>query len=64
MANYSAQLSDDVIRILTEARVCVITFAPHKVQVFQVLDLALFAVLSGVRGMTCHSMTMMRGSNA
>jgi hypothetical protein len=37
--------SDDVIRILTEARVCVISFAPHTTQVFHVLDLTLFGVL-------------------
>jgi hypothetical protein len=29
MAHYSAEVSDDVIRLLTEARVRVITFAPH-----------------------------------
>jgi hypothetical protein len=34
-----------VIRIFTEARVRIITFAPHTTQVFQVLDLALFGVL-------------------
>jgi hypothetical protein len=45
MAHYSADVSDDVIHILTEARVCVITFAPHTTQIFQVLDLTLFGVL-------------------
>jgi hypothetical protein len=45
MAHCSADVSDDVIRILTEARVCVIAFAPHTTQVFQVLVLPLFGVL-------------------
>jgi hypothetical protein len=34
-----------MIRILSEARVSVITFAPHTTHVFQVLDLTLFGVL-------------------
>jgi hypothetical protein len=34
-----------VIRLLTEARVRVITYAPHTTQIFQVLDVRLFGVL-------------------
>jgi hypothetical protein len=45
MAPCSAEVSDDLIRILTEARVRVITSAPHTTQVLQVLDLTLFGVL-------------------
>jgi hypothetical protein len=45
MPHCSADVSDDVIRIVTEPRVRVITFAPHTTQVFQVLDLTLFSVL-------------------
>jgi hypothetical protein len=45
MVHCSDDVSDDVIRILTEARVRVITFEPHTTQVFQVLDLTLFGVL-------------------
>jgi hypothetical protein len=45
MGNCSAHVSDDVIRILTEARVRVIVFASHTSQVCQVLDLTLFGVL-------------------
>jgi hypothetical protein len=45
MAHYSADVSDDVIHILTEARVRVITFPPPTTQVFQILDLTLFSVL-------------------
>jgi hypothetical protein len=41
----SADVSDDVIRILTEVRVRVITFAPHTTKLFQVLDLTVFGVL-------------------
>jgi hypothetical protein len=45
MDDCSIDVSDDVIRILTEARVRVIAFAPHTSHVFQVLDLTLFGVL-------------------
>jgi hypothetical protein len=45
MAHCSADISDDVIRILIEARVRVITFAPRTTQVFQVFDLTLFGIL-------------------
>jgi hypothetical protein len=45
MDHCSAHVSDDVIRILTEANVRVIIFAPHATQIFQVLDLTLFDVL-------------------
>jgi hypothetical protein len=45
MDNCSAHVNDDVIRILTEAGVRVITFALHTTQIFQVLDLTLFHVL-------------------
>jgi hypothetical protein len=41
----SAHASDDVIRILTEAKVRVVTFAPHTTQVFQVFDATLFGAL-------------------
>jgi hypothetical protein len=46
MDSVSPDISDDVIRILIEARGCVISFAPHTTQVLQVLDLTLFAVLN------------------
>jgi hypothetical protein len=45
MVHCSAHVTDDVIRILTEARVRVITFVSHTTQVFQVFDLTLFGVL-------------------
>jgi hypothetical protein len=45
MTHCSAHVSDDVIRTLTEARVPVITFAPHAPQVFQGLHLTFFGVL-------------------
>jgi hypothetical protein len=44
MDDYSAHVNDDMICILTESRVCAITFAPHTSQVFQLLDLILFRV--------------------
>jgi hypothetical protein len=34
-----------VIRLLTEARVRVITFASHTTQIFQIIDLTIFGVL-------------------
>jgi hypothetical protein len=52
MAHCSDDVRDHVIRILTEARVRVITFALHTTQVFQVFDLR-------VAGNTRH-----RGSNS
>jgi hypothetical protein len=45
MDNCLVNARDDVIRLLTEARVRVITFAPHMTHIFQVLDLTLFGVL-------------------
>jgi hypothetical protein len=45
MGNYSAHVSDDVIRILTGAGVRVITLAPHTTQIFWVFDITLFGVL-------------------
>jgi hypothetical protein len=45
MALCSAHVTDDVIGLLTEARVRDITFAPHTTQIFEVLDLTLFGVL-------------------
>jgi hypothetical protein len=45
MGNCPAHVADDVICFLTEARVRVITFAPHTTHIFQILDLTLFAVL-------------------
>jgi hypothetical protein len=44
MNDYSDHVSDDVIHILTEARMRVITFAQHTTQVLEVLDLTLFGV--------------------
>jgi hypothetical protein len=38
-------VTDDIIGLLTEAQVRVITFAPHTTQIFQVLDVTLFGVL-------------------
>jgi hypothetical protein len=45
MDDCSATVSDDVIRIFTEARMRVIIFAPHTTQAFQVIDLPSFGVL-------------------
>jgi hypothetical protein len=45
MTRYSAHISDDVIRIPTEARANVVSFAPDTTQVFQLVDLTLFGVL-------------------
>jgi hypothetical protein len=45
MTYCSAHVSDAVIRILTEATVRIIIFAPHTTKVFQILDLTYFGVL-------------------
>jgi hypothetical protein len=41
----SCHVIDDIIGLLTEARVRVITFAPCTTQIFQILDVTLFGVL-------------------
>jgi hypothetical protein len=41
----SVHITDDVIRLLTDARVRVITCASHTIHVFQVLHLTFFDVL-------------------
>jgi hypothetical protein len=40
----SCRVADDIIGLLTEARVRVITFAPHTTQIFEFLDVTLFGV--------------------
>jgi hypothetical protein len=41
----SCHVTDDIIGLLTEARMRVITVTPHTTQIFQVLDVTLFGVL-------------------
>jgi hypothetical protein len=48
MDNCLRHASDDVVAILTNARVRVITFAPHMTHVFQMLDVVLFGALKNV----------------
>jgi hypothetical protein len=45
MDNCSPHVSDDIVAILTNARVRVIIFAPHATHVFQMLDVVLFGAL-------------------
>jgi hypothetical protein len=45
MDNCSAHVTDDVIRLLTDATMRVITFAPHTTHIFLVVDLTLFGAL-------------------
>jgi hypothetical protein len=45
MDNCSLHVSDDIVAVLTNARVRVITFASHTTHVFQILDLVLFGAL-------------------
>jgi hypothetical protein len=54
MDNCSAQVTDDLIRLLTESRVRVITFALHTTHIFQILDLTLFGALK-TRNVTVKS---------
>jgi hypothetical protein len=44
MDNYPSQVTADVIGLLAESWVRVITFAPHTTQIFQILDVTLFGV--------------------
>jgi hypothetical protein len=46
MDHCSAHVTDEVIRLLTKARVRAISYAPHITPVFQVIDLTLFAFLT------------------
>jgi hypothetical protein len=45
MEKSPSHVIDDIIAVLTEARVRVIPFVPHTTQIFQVLDVTLFDVL-------------------
>jgi hypothetical protein len=45
MDNCPSHVTDDIIAVLTEARVRVIIFAPYTTQIFQVLDVTLFGAL-------------------
>jgi hypothetical protein len=47
MGDCSVHISDDVICILTEARACVIIFAPHPTHIFQLLVLTRVGVPKG-----------------
>jgi hypothetical protein len=43
MDNGSSNITSDMIRLLTEARACVIIFLSHTTEIFQVFDVPLFA---------------------
>jgi hypothetical protein len=60
MENCSAHVTGDVIRLRTEARVRVITFALYMTQVLQVLDLILFGVLKRRPRSDCRFGMIMR----
>jgi hypothetical protein len=45
MDNCPSHVTDQIIGLLTEARVRVITFAPHRRQIFQILDVTLFGAV-------------------
>jgi hypothetical protein len=45
MENCPPHISDEVIAVLTNARVRVITFASHMTHIFQILDVVLFGAL-------------------
>jgi hypothetical protein len=45
MDNCAGHATDDVIHLLTEAPVRVITFAPHTTQIFQVFNVTVFGAL-------------------
>jgi hypothetical protein len=62
MAHCSDHVSDDVIRILTDARVCVITLHHRQLRSSRSLILPSLVFSSGVRCMNCRSMRIMRVS--
>jgi hypothetical protein len=45
MDNCSPHVSDEVVAVLTNARVQIIIFAPHTTHIFQMLDVVLFGAL-------------------
>jgi hypothetical protein len=45
MDNCSPHVSDEVVAVLTNARVPIITFAPHTTHIFQMLDVVIFGAL-------------------
>jgi hypothetical protein len=45
MDHCSSHITNDVIALLTDARVCLITFAPQTTQIFQLFDVTLFSAL-------------------
>jgi hypothetical protein len=45
MDNCPSHVTDEVLRLLRDSRVGVITWAPHTTQIFQQLDVSLFGVL-------------------
>jgi hypothetical protein len=45
MDNCPTHAIDNIIGLRTEARVCVISFALHTIQIFQILNVAVFGVL-------------------
>jgi hypothetical protein len=59
MDNYSPHISDEIVAVLSEARVRIITFAPHTTQIFQVLDL----VLSGALKTRLNGLRPLKRSN-
>jgi hypothetical protein len=64
MDNCSAYVNDDVIRILTEARVCFITLHHIQPRSSRSLILPSFVFSRDVRGMNCCSMRIMRPSKS
>jgi hypothetical protein len=50
MDNCPSHATDNIIGLLTEARVRIITFAPRTTQIFQVLDVTFFGVLKRCLG--------------
>jgi hypothetical protein len=44
MDNWWTHITNDVFAHLTEARVCIITFALHTTQIVQILDVTVFSI--------------------
>jgi hypothetical protein len=57
MCNWPSQITSDLIGLLTEAGVRVITFAPSTTQTFQVFDITSLMFSNGIQDMNWRSET-------
>jgi hypothetical protein len=61
---FSTHVIIDVIRLFTEAKLCIIIFVSNTTHVFQVLDLIILVLATGVPGVNWCSGRIMRGTSS